>query len=1089
MVTVTGNALLRGTGDGVNSGAINGTLKPNAATVNVVPGDTAKAIGAKGILTVNTLDTSGSGTLYFRLSGPGAAVADSMIITASTPLDLTNLALGVEAQMGSYTLADTVTVLTTTAGDEIIAAFGGAQVGSANVAIQYVNDIGAIVIPSALTPANRVQLAPVGSVTPVTVDAFTAKVEGAGVLLEWNCVSEFQNAGFNVYRRDVQWGRHSCLPGMADTNVCPTFDSGWTRVNPALIAGRITHPDAKTYRLYDWCAAGVYDYKLESIDIAGRAEAYAQFAGPVTLDWNAQTASTAGVDSQTISAVFESSAVEASVRNAERAARSFAALETTGVPASSALLHAAARSIAPGEIAPNSNAQPHGAEYCSVAPASASARWFSAASPSTATSFNANKVIYNNSGVLKIPQSMLSAGFDLRHVSLQREGRSVTALALTPDGLVVFGQGYSDDYTDKDAIFLRSINAPTAAGVAARAQGLFASTQPVNVESPATATADYHDVYFDYNLRPYTFPPWFSSQYLTDGTDQSFAVNTPNASSGSASLTVNLWSLTESETVQPDHALQVLVNGQPAGQAQWAGGGMLMQLTFQIPSGVMLAGANHVELVTPEIAGVASQISFLHSMTFSYTQSLNASQPLTITNAGTASNLYELSNLPGSDAWVVDARFPDRAALVPYESQAQADGTYRLRFMAAGGGTGQFQIVPAGQENLPVSVSKRQVKPLKLAGQYMATGPSQFSAGVQPLLAQRAKEGVRGSFVDQEQLFDYYNYGRYGPAGIQNAVQAARPQYLLLLGRTTSDYKNYSGLNVDPLCPTFLVSTTFWAQTTSDSTFGDLGRGYPEVAVGRLPVNNPSQLSVAVQHILSNAGAPGSGVRVQAVADQTDPAVADFPAQAAAMGQALPDLAWQPNYLGVTYQTSAEVNAAMTDAANGGADWIVYVGHGNASRLGRLAPRILDTDTVQAWTGNVVFLQSTCTANWAAGDTTVFNSIAVQALTQPQGGISASIASSTYMNSDCAVEFMGQLMKTANTAGMRWGNALMKAQQWASAKDAGGPTASFYSDLNKTEQLFGDPAMPVLQKNSGTAPASGNSSNGAKTTPVAPGQF
>src|SRR6185295_18571244 len=88
-----------------------------------------------------------------------------------------------------------------------------------------------------------------------------------------------------------------------------------------------------------------------------------------------------------------------------------------------------------------------------------------------------------------------------------------------------------------------------------------------------------------------------------------------------------------------------------------------------------------------------------------------------------------------------------------------------------------------------------------------------------------------------------------------------------------------------------------------------------------------------------------------------------------------------------------------------------------------------------------------------------YKSIAIQALTQPQGGISASIASSTYMNSENATEFMAQLMKNANTGNMRWGMALMKAQQWAATKGIG-----FYADLNKTEQIFGDPAMPVFTK-------------------------
>jgi len=52
-------------------------------------------------------------------------------------------------------------------------------------------------------------------------------------------------------------------------------------------------------------------------------------------------------------------------------------------------------------------------------------------------------------------------------------------------------------------------------------------------------------------------------------------------------------------------------------------------------------------------------------------------------------------------------------------------------------------------------------------------------------------------------MFDFYNFGRYGPGGIQKAVRAVKPKFLLLVGRTTYDYRNYSGMNVDPLCPTF----------------------------------------------------------------------------------------------------------------------------------------------------------------------------------------------------------------------------------------------------------------------------------------------
>src|SRR5207249_1225624 len=101
-------------------------------------------------------------------------------------------------------------------------------------------------------------------------------------------------------------------------------------------------------------------------------------------------------------------------------------------------------------------------------------RWFSAGK-AAASSFTANKIVYDKPGVMLIPQAMLSPGFDVNHVSIQREGRSLSALALVPGGLLVYAAGYQDEYTDKDALFLRRIAGGTLAGQARSASGLFQS--------------------------------------------------------------------------------------------------------------------------------------------------------------------------------------------------------------------------------------------------------------------------------------------------------------------------------------------------------------------------------------------------------------------------------------------------------------------------------------------------------------------------------------------------------------------------------------------------------------------------------------
>ena len=1080
ITTVDSGATLGGTGS-IQALVSNGTVAPGT-------------VAAVGTLAASGGTFNSGSTLAIRIPSLSAGQFDLLNMSGGTGTNLT-IGSGAVLQLDLTSLpaasSGEIAVVTDVAGSGV--AFTPSFINGAS------NPTHTVSYRNTGTP-HAVLVAFGGTTpTPVKLDGLSANADGAGVLLSWNAISELQNAGFNLYRRKVE--RSSRSVQMEELH------STWTRVNPALIAGRITSPDFKTYRFYDWNEPGAYEYKLESVSIAGATELCAPLAGPVTIDLSTAALSDQGLDSAVSSIALAGDTARGAALSAKFApeprtsasgneprpqgsglnsdansatpALAFDAHGKLAMPAAS-IRELSRDSVPSNSVAPvatnSSAAQQTGA---AVPPSAAvAARWFSA-SVSKAGSYTGAKIVYSTPGVLKIPTSMLPAGFNPNHVSIAREGRAQTALALASDGLVLFGQGYQDDYTDKDAIFLRNSSAATPAGQLLHAQGLFSGIKTVNVDSPASATASYHDVYYDFNYRPYSFPPWFSGQYLTDGSTQTFSLATPNASSGAASLIVNLWSLTDGGGVTPDHALQVLVNGQPVGQATWTSENTMMQLSFEIASGMLVNGANQIDLVTPALDGVSNQLSFLHSMTMSYTQLLDGSKPLQITNAGIQTKLFEVSRMPSAEAWVVDARYPDRAVLVAYEAQAQADGTYTLRFNAAAGGSGQFLVVPAGQENLPIAISKRQVKPAGAAS-YLAVGPGQFSAGVQPLLTLHAKEGLRGAFVDQEQIFDYYNYGRYGPAAIQSAVRSVRPQFLLLLGRTTYDYRNYSGLNVDPLCPTFLVSTTMWAQATSDSMFGDLGRGYPEVAVGRLPVNNASELSGALAHVLNNK-ALSTGFSLHAVADQFDETAGDFASEADSIASAHPDVNWQRNYLGVTYPTSPEVTAAMTTAANGGADMLMYIGHGNAVRLGNEVPRILDNDKVSAWTGDAVFLQSTCTANWMAKDESGYQSIAIQALTQPQGGISASIASSTYMASQNATAFMNQLLLNANVSGMRWGTAVLKTQQWASAQ-AG--TSSFYADLSTTEQIFGDSAMPVL------APAAKSNTGSTKTTTTpAQGQF
>src|SRR5206468_3984389 len=101
----------------------------------------------------------------------------------------------------------------------------------------------------------------------------------------------------------------------------------------------------------------------------------------------------------------------------------------------------------------------------------------------------------------------------------------------------------------------------------------------------------------------------------------------------------------------------VVINGQPIGQTTWDGGNRMMQLTFNVPQGVLNSGTNTISLVTTAIGGVDSQIAFVHSIGVDYPRVLDGANGINVVNNSTSSKLYEVFNLPAAGAWVVDTRF------------------------------------------------------------------------------------------------------------------------------------------------------------------------------------------------------------------------------------------------------------------------------------------------------------------------------------------------------------------------------------------------------------------------------------------------
>ena len=104
--------------------------------------------------------------------------------------------------------------------------------------------------------------------------------------------------------------------------------------------------------------------------------------------------------------------------------------------------------------------------------------------------------------------------------------------------------------------------------------------------------------------------------------------------------------------------------------------------------------------------------------------------------------------------------------------------------------------------------------------------------------------------VDVADIFDEFGYGLVSPQAIKDFItyayenwQAPAPQYVLLVGDTTYDYKDNRNLGTVNYVPGYLIYTTHLGETISDDWYVQVSGAdaVPDLYIGRLPANSAAQ--------------------------------------------------------------------------------------------------------------------------------------------------------------------------------------------------------------------------------------------------------
>lgn len=325
-----------------------------------------------------------------------------------------------------------------------------------------------------------------------------------------------------------------------------------------------------------------------------------------------------------------------------------------------------------------------------------------------------------------------------------------------------------------------------------------------------------------------------------------------------------------------------------------------------------------------------------------------------------------------------------------------------------------------------------------------------FRGAIEPLANLRRNQGLVVAVVDVEDVYDEFSYGAHTPAAIKNFLMSAarnwsrKPQYLLLVGDSSWDPRNYLNEGDNDFVPTKLIDTAA-LETASDDWLADFhGIGLADMAIGRLPARTAAEVDLMVAKIMSFEQERELNVPLRSAVMVADNG---FEEQSAQTGALLPP--------GVGLQTINRsggnddvTRGQIVDALNQGPMIVNYYGHGSVRVW--TGAGLLDSDLASNLTNTnrlSLYVMMTC-LNGYAHDVYI-DSLAESALKAPNGGAVAVWASSGFTETQPQFvldqEFYRQLF---NSQPVRLGEAIRNAK--AGTSD---------NDVRRTWVLFGDPAM------------------------------
>ncbi|MDD2332302.1 MAG: C25 family cysteine peptidase, partial [Candidatus Cloacimonetes bacterium] len=277
-----------------------------------------------------------------------------------------------------------------------------------------------------------------------------------------------------------------------------------------------------------------------------------------------------------------------------------------------------------------------------------------------------------------------------------------------------------------------------------------------------------------------------------------------------------------------------------------------------------------------------------------------------------------------------------------------------FEFIGSGNLNNSYWIVAPNDYYTPVLIENYNIRDLTIQEQIdnlIITIP-EFSSQADELAEfYNQTYGIHSKVVMQDDIFNQFNGGHPDPVAIRQYIRylyhnqpAPRISSLTMLGIGTIDWRNYSGQAASKNKVIVFQQNS----DTSDDLFGLITTSfYPEIAIGRYPVRNSSELNTMLNNMYSFVQNPNQGEwknKVLIVADDLMNGISQtgeyyHTESAEATNLAISRGVMVDMVLGIEhdydeFQNKPSARDAMMKVVNDGTLVWYYIGHGSYDKLG-----------------------------------------------------------------------------------------------------------------------------------------------------------